>query len=205
MANRLSQGPLQLTTLDLPSINYMLQIIRKELDELRGLRGEHTVHDTFTVDGNVNADNLAAATTAEIAAVGGTAVGGVLESKTRGDHVHVGVRRLTSDATAVDPDATTGEVALTGEANTITLTPSGSSIDIKVKDSPTFVGTVSLSAGGLLDLSAIAAGSPNVKITATSDVPTVVWTGGGSAPTTAPAGYLEILVGASARYIPFWI
>ena len=57
---------------------------------------------------------------------------------------------------------------------------------------------------GLVDLSAIGAGSPNLKITATSDTPTVAWTGGGSAPTTAPAGYIEIDVGGSARYIPFW-
>ena len=57
---------------------------------------------------------------------------------------------------------------------------------------------------GFLDLSAITAGNPNIKVTATSDTPTVAFTGGGNAPTTAPAGYLEILVGANARYIPFW-
>ena len=56
-----------------------------------------------------------------------------------------------------------------------------------------------------LDLSAISAGNPNLKITATSDTPTVAFTGGGSAPTTAPAGYIEILVGATTRYIPFWV
>lgn len=58
--------------------------------------------------------------------------------------------------------------------------------------------------GSQIDLSAISAGSPNLKVTATSDTPTVAFTGGGNAPTTAPAGYIEILVGASARYIPFW-
>ena len=75
-----------------------------------------------------------------------------------------------------------------------------------------FVHTTMLNDGGLqitrasgyLDLSLITAGSPNVKVTATSDTPTVAFTGGGNAPTTAPAGYLEILVGANARYIPFW-
>jgi hypothetical protein len=56
----------------------------------------------------------------------------------------------------------------------------------------------------LLDLSAISAGAPNVKITATSDTPVVVFNAGGKAPTTAPAGYLEIDVGGSSRYIPFW-
>jgi hypothetical protein len=57
----------------------------------------------------------------------------------------------------------------------------------------------------MLDLSVIPAGSPSLKITATSDVPTVAFTGGGNAPTTAPAGYLEILVGATPYYIPFWV
>lgn len=62
----------------------------------------------------------------------------------------------------------------------------------------------SISQLGLIDISNITAGSPNFKITATSDTPTVAFTGGGNAPTTAPAGYLEILVGATPRYIPFW-
>lgn len=57
----------------------------------------------------------------------------------------------------------------------------------------------------LFDLSGIAAGSATIKITATSDVPTVTWLGGGSAPNAAPAGYLEIQVGANTRYMPFWI
>lgn len=60
---------------------------------------------------------------------------------------------------------------------------------------------------GKIDLSNIAAGSPGLKIAATSDTPTVAFTDDGTAakaPTTAPAGYLEILVGSDARYIPFW-
>ena len=57
---------------------------------------------------------------------------------------------------------------------------------------------------GMLDLSNIAAGSANLKITATSDTPTVAFTGGANAPTTAPAGYMEINVGGNARYIPYW-
>lgn len=65
--------------------------------------------------------------------------------------------------------------------------------------------TDTLIAGCLLDLSAISAGSPNLKITATSDTPTVAWNAlGGNAPTAAPAGYMEITVGASSRYIPYW-
>jgi hypothetical protein len=59
----------------------------------------------------------------------------------------------------------------------------------------------------LLDLSGIAAGSPNIKITKTTDVPVVAWNLVGAAfpPTTAPAGYLEIQDGANTRYLPFWI
>lgn len=59
----------------------------------------------------------------------------------------------------------------------------------------------------ILDLSAIAAGSPNIKITATSDVPVVTWGAGAETikASTAPAGYLEITVGGVSRYVPFWI
>ena len=58
----------------------------------------------------------------------------------------------------------------------------------------------------LLDLSNIAAGSPNLSITATSDTPNDTW---GVVTETfkvsaAPTGYLEIVVGGNARYIPFW-
>jgi hypothetical protein len=55
---------------------------------------------------------------------------------------------------------------------------------------------------GLLDLSGISAGSPNLNITATSDTPTTTWTAG--VPSTDPAGFMEINVGGSIRYIPFW-
>ena len=64
---------------------------------------------------------------------------------------------------------------------------------------------VVLTAGQKIDLSAISAGNPNLKITATSDVPVVTWTiAGTNPPSTAPAGYVEIDVGGNARYIPFW-
>lgn len=53
-----------------------------------------------------------------------------------------------------------------------------------------------------IDLSAISAGSPNLKITATSDTPATTWTAG--VPSNNPAGYVEILDGANTRYIPFW-
>ena len=58
---------------------------------------------------------------------------------------------------------------------------------------------------GRIDISAITAGTPNLVVTATTDVPVVVWSAlGTNPPSTAPAGYIEILVGANPRYIPFW-
>lgn len=59
---------------------------------------------------------------------------------------------------------------------------------------------------GPIDLSNISAGSSNMILTATSDTPTVTW---GTVSETfkasaAPSGYMEVTVGGSARYIPFW-
>lgn len=58
---------------------------------------------------------------------------------------------------------------------------------------------------GAIDLSGISSGSASMKINATSDTPTVLFNGGGFAPSTANAGFLEILVGGNVRYIPFWV
>lgn len=59
--------------------------------------------------------------------------------------------------------------------------------------------------GGTIDISGISAGVPNLRITATSDTPTVTWgASAGNESSTAPAGYLEISVGGNPRYIPFW-
>lgn len=59
---------------------------------------------------------------------------------------------------------------------------------------------------GIVDLANIAAGSPNLNITATSDTPTVTWGSVGETirASAAPAGYIEITVGGNHRYIPFW-
>lgn len=58
---------------------------------------------------------------------------------------------------------------------------------------------------GLLDLSGIAAGSPNMSITATSDTPGTTWNVvGTNNPSAAPSGFLELIVGGNARYIPFY-
>lgn len=57
---------------------------------------------------------------------------------------------------------------------------------------------------GLLT-SSVAAGSPVLAFTATSDTPTVVFGADASHnASTAPAGYLEVSVSGSSRYIPFW-
>lgn len=56
-----------------------------------------------------------------------------------------------------------------------------------------------------IDISGIAAGSPNLVITATSDTPGTTWdVVGTNNPSAAPSGYLEISVGGSTRYIPFY-
>ena len=46
MANRLSNGPMQVTNLSVEELNYCFQRVRQELDELRGLRGPVVTHDT---------------------------------------------------------------------------------------------------------------------------------------------------------------
>ena len=56
--------------------------------------------------------------------------------------------------------------------------------------------------GGTVDISGIAAGTPNFRVTATSDAPVTTWTAG--VPSTDPAGFIEITVAGNTRYIPFW-
>ena len=44
-----------------------------------------------------------------------------------------------------------------------------------------------------------------MELPATGDTPTVTWTALGTfPPSTAPAGYIRILVGGNTRYMPFW-
>lgn len=53
--------------------------------------------------------------------------------------------------------------------------------------------------------STVAAGLPVFKLALTSDTPTVAFGADASHnPSTAPAGYLEILVGSTPYYIPVW-
>jgi hypothetical protein len=57
----------------------------------------------------------------------------------------------------------------------------------------------------MLDLSAIGAGNPLLKVVATSDVPTAAWdTNEGYEVTTAPAGWIEIVIGTTPYYLPYW-
>lgn len=72
-------------------------------------------------------------------------------------------------------------------------------LNIGIRNAGTYVGT------GLIDLSGISAGAPNFSLTATSDTPAVTWgAAAGNEASAAPAGYIEITVGANTRYIPFW-
>lgn len=54
MSQRKSKGPLQITSLDLESINAMLLQIRDELDHLKGLRGEVKIHEKLSVPTSIN-------------------------------------------------------------------------------------------------------------------------------------------------------
>jgi len=66
--------------------------------------------------------------------------------------------------------------------------------------------TTSVAIPVLLDLSGVAAGSPVIKFTATTDTPVVVFDGAGTIfISAAPAGYLEIRDGTTVGYIPYWL
>lgn len=63
-----------------------------------------------------------------------------------------------------------------------------------------------ISASGLVT-SSVAAGSPILSFAFTNATPTVAWTDSGAAnhaPTTAPAGYLQVRAGGLTYYVPAW-
>ncbi|OQB10450.1 MAG: hypothetical protein BWY21_00371 [Parcubacteria group bacterium ADurb.Bin216] len=67
------------------------------------------------------------------------------------------------------------------------------------------VGNGNLKINKTIDLTQIAAGTADFIINATTDTPTVTWgAAAGNEASTAPAGYLEIVVAGNPRYIPFW-
>jgi len=153
MPNRTSNGPLQITSLDLTSINYMLQQIRRELDELKGLRGPIQFENDVSSTGAINLSNAQyddeAATVIPFDTTGTT---GVETTVARSDHTH--------NATVTAGQA----ISVAGSATEVT---------VGVANDPTFVGEVTLSTGGLtlgaadkdIDLSAITAGNDNFSFT----------------------------------------
>jgi len=69
-------------------------------------------------------------------------------------------------------------------------------------------GSGSITVDSLIN-SSVSAGSPILKFTATSDSPTVVFGNGGLTNpsyvmSAAPAGYMEVDVGGTPYYMPFW-
>ncbi len=66
------------------------------------------------------------------------------------------------------------------------------------------VTATTVAASGLIT-STVADGSPILKCALSTDTPTVAFGADASHnPSTAPAGYLEILVGSTPYYIPVW-
>lgn len=119
-------------------------------------------------------------------------------------HGHDGTGYILSAWIQFAIDGTPGTNDMPGEINFYT-TPDGSAsagLALSINNAGS---VIVAKAAGNIDLTAISAGNPNLKITATSDTPTVTWTALGTfIATTAPAGYMEITVGGNSRYVPFW-
>lgn len=98
-----------------------------------------------------------------------------------------------ASAVTVDQAATLDIVGAVAQAGSVTIT---NPLAILVR-----AGTTKLNA--LLDLSGISAGSPNVKITKTSDTPTTSFSAV-NATNAAPSGFIEITEGGTSKYIPFY-
>lgn len=180
VGSRQSVGPFQISSLDVHLINDVLRQIQEQIDILRGLTGQDlsvTVADASTVPTGSIVKALTS-TTLEAAVPGSLTV--------TGDYVAPGQPGAISGLTANKiPKASSAKALADGS-----MTDNGTSVACPV----------------LLDLSGIAAGSPNIKITSTTDTPTVVFSAGGTIHiSAAPAGYLEIQDGSNTRYIPFWV
>ena len=91
MTIRSSQGPFQLTSLDLPSVNYALQVIRRELDEIKGLRGAVTFHSRVNLDSaqfdSATAPSNVTETDPTTDAAIATAIGAA-DTLSKSDHAH---------------------------------------------------------------------------------------------------------------------
>lgn len=133
-----------------------------------------------------------------------------------------GSRQWTSTFTLTDVDGATalfsvdlatGNVYSAGTFTTAGVVDGGGNASISgtlaVTGATTLTGALSGSTASLSGLltSTVAAGSDVFKFTATNATPTVAWTDSGAAnhaPTTAPAGYLQVKNGSTVHYIPFW-
>lgn len=177
---RQSTGPLQIAEIDINLINDVLRQIQDKLDVLFGLTGQNlsvTVADASTIPAGRIVKAATATTLAAADPQTATAVGDYVAPH--------GVGSLF--------DLTANKVPKALTAKTLT--------DSNITDNGT---TVAVSK--LLDLSSIAAGSPVIKFTSTTDTPVVVFDGAGTVfISAAPAGYLEVQDGSNTRYIPFWL
>lgn len=132
-----------------------------------------------------------------------------------------GARQWTDTFTLTDTDGSTalfsvdqtGAVYAAGAFTTAGVVDGGGNASISgtlsVTGATTLTGALSGSTASLSGLltSTVAAGSDVFKFTATNATPTVAWTDSGAAnhaPTTAPAGYLQVKNGSTVHYIPFW-
>lgn len=126
-----------------------------------------------------------------------------------------GTRQWNEDFVLTDSDGVTplfkvalADGTLTAQGVTSISTNLSLSGTLGVTGASTLHATTATTVGasGLIT-STVAAGSPVIKFIATNATPTVAFTGNGSTntcPTTAPAGYLQIVVGSTAFYMPFW-
>jgi hypothetical protein len=91
-----------------------------------------------------------------------------------------------------------------GNISAITVTTTGKvGINTNTVD-PTEVLEVvgNIKTSGYLDLSGVAAGSTNLKITKTNATPSTTYTA--HVASTDPSGFVQILEGGTAKYIPFY-
>lgn len=115
-----------------------------------------------------------------------------------------------SDTPMFEVDRATGNVTIAGTVTANAVVDGAGAVHLSstlAVDGATTLAALAattIAASGRID-STVAAGSPILKAALTSDTPTVVFGADASHnPSTAPAGYLEILVGSTPYYIPVW-
>ena len=180
IGSRQSTGPLQISEIDIHLINDVFKQIQDRLDILTGLTGQNlsvTVADASAVP--IGRIVKAKSATELEPAVAQTAT-------IAGDYVAPsGVGSVFGLTANKVPKALTAKTLTNGA-----ITDDGTTVAIPV----------------LLDLSGIAAGSPSIKFSSTTDIPVVVFSGAGTIfISAAPAGYMEIRDGATVGYMPYWL